>query len=147
MKRRYEAVEATPEDFLDKVKQYWTAHRRARMSIIGWQRGDSFHELCEEHGGPKPDSIWLFEHLPLGKSYAEPSGFASDFERYAREQYLGSIDGTYRWIFDIYVWVGRHHLVFNPFLKRMMEVNLGIMDRLLGRGIYPSWIDRTLVLP
>ncbi len=134
----------TSEAFFSRIKNYWDPLKKIGISIIGWQDGDWFLSLCNEHGGPKKNAVEMFEQMPIRKTFSDFSSFVNFVQPYCEVKCLGSIDEEYQFIFDIYIWTGKKLWIYNPYLEKLLQRMPGIIDRLLGRLPSPPWFDETL---
>jgi len=111
------------------------------VSILGWEDGDYFNELCNDNGGPKGHSVELFKNMPLGITFSNIYDLKVSVMKYCDEKYLGSKNGLYKFIFDIYVWQSRKFYIYNPYLNKLFKCTLNVFEILIGNAISPPWIN------
>lgn len=148
MKTQFSQIqdEVKTVEFLKSIIDKYNYKNKITVTILGWQDGNWFEELCKENGGIKPNSLELFKGLPIAKKFTDINQFKDLIYAYCNERYLGSISGNYKFIFDIYVWHKKNLWIYNPYLEKMIYKELNYFEWLTGSSDEPPWIDHNLVL-
>ena len=108
------------------------------ISILGWQDGDYFKELCEEDGGMHAEHLKFFQNMPLGQR-VEFRRLKEIIDFMETTPYLRSIGGNYKFNYDLHVWSDNSYVVFNSAKKRYCISTLNTLDKFLKKAILPSW--------
>jgi hypothetical protein len=124
--------------FLEKIENLFDKENEFRVSIIGWQDGDYFKELCDEDGGVVDEHYQIFNNLPLSKkvNQYELNGIIKKFQDIP---YLTSINGNYKFHYDLHIWSKKYYLVYNSNLQKLLIRKLKILDKIIAPVVRPSW--------
>ena len=133
------------KDILDRVFNLWKPDTKISISIIGWQDGDFFKELCLENGGFQKDSVELFEKIPFIEDYSNFENFKQDFQSFSVCEFIGSANLKYKFVYDIEIWIDKNYWIYNPYLHRMKYKKLNYFEKLFGFSKLPDWIDHDLI--
>ena len=75
---------------------------KSRISIIGWQDGDYFEELCNENGGIDKFSLDLFKNKPTSEKIDSKETLKKKIIEFQRTPFLISKDLTFVKEFNFY---------------------------------------------
>ena len=128
------------EKFINLIKDYKIPIDGYFISVIGWQDGDYFEELCEENGGIGKEKIELFRNKPLGKKIQDYASLVKEIKVFQKNPFLESNNGNYRYSWDLYLWFGKHHLIYNAELKKAEIHKLNFIERLFKACKQPIWL-------
>lgn len=90
------------------------------ISIMGWEDGDYFVELCINDGGIGNEEESFFKRLPLiEKVGIEKFKSLSTFME--SSPLLKSVGGNVVYQYDLHIWYGKFYFVFNTFKKQYLK--------------------------
>jgi hypothetical protein len=110
------------------------------ISIIGWEDGDYFKELCEEDGGLIEEHFEFFSSKPLGKNIKSLKTLIDEIIKFQRFPYLSSVNGNYQYNWDLHIWIKNNLTIYNAELKLVEIYNLNFLERIIGIGKTPTWL-------
>jgi hypothetical protein len=128
------------DKFINLVNNYKEKSDRYFITVLGWQGGDYFEELCEENGGIDKAKVELFKNKPLGKKVLNFSELINEIEFFQRNPFLESKNGKYRYSWDLYLWFGKCHIIYNAELEKVEIHKQNFIARLFHLGKQPSWL-------
>jgi hypothetical protein len=109
------------------------------MSLLGWQDGQYFKELCEEDGGAVPEHIAFYRALPLGLRLNSKGDLVRRVSEAVEKPYLTSRNGNVRFHYDIHIWTKRCYFVYNTFVRQLWTGKRNLLSRLLSPVRKPAW--------
>ena len=114
---------------------------KSRISIIGWQDGDYFEELCNENGGIDKFSLDLFKNKPTSEKIDSKETLKKKIIEFQRTPFLISNNGNYCYDWDMYIWFDRSLIIYNARLKKAEIHTQNKIESLFGMGYLPSWLN------
>lgn len=115
-------------------------------TFMGWQDGDFFNELCKEDGGIIKKHKEIFETMFKNKKINNLDDIISVVIEYQKHPYLHSINGNYKYHYDIHIWFKNMYIVYNAYLKRAQSQKQGLVGRVLSSAVLPDWQRNTTYL-
>lgn len=133
-----EKLDTNNSQFLTKINLFFKNVEDFRVSIIGWQDGDYFKELCEEDGGIIAEHYQIFKQLPLSKKVNREE-LNIMIEKFQRFPFLKSENGNYKFHYDLHIWSKKYYLVYNSYLQKLIIKKLNFLEKILFPTILPTW--------
>ena len=144
MKGKYETVNLN--DLLCHLEKLCSSKEKNRISItiLTWQDGDYFEELCEEDGGIILEHLNFFKNKPLGKKLDNFTDL-KQMLNFAKEiPYLTSKNENYKLFYDIDIWIDRHYFCYNIYLNKCFYRFQNIFQYILWAAILPEWNNQEM---
>jgi len=118
-------------------------NKKMSLTILTWQDGDYFKEICNEDGGYIPKHLELFINKPLGKKYKSIDELINTIKIYSEIPYFHSANGNYKLFYDIYLYFNEYHIIYNIYLKRCyFKKYKNILDKFMESFTdIPKWIN------
>ena len=130
-------------DFIDWISEFTMGTEKSAVSILGWEDGDYFVDLCKDDGGISESDIKLFKGKYLGKKFNTKTELIKEITRFQKKPFLISKKGKYRYDWDLHIWIGNKLIIYNVDIQRVDYHNLNFIEKLFGVGKTPSWIKKT----
>ena len=123
-----------------------TNNKKIIMTVLTWQDGDYFEEICNEDGGVIKEHLFFIKNKPLKKKLDNIENLLFELRKYEKLPYLHSVNGNYRIFYDIHLWINNCVMVYNIYLNQCYyKEGKNIFDKikygLFGVGINPKWIN------
>lgn len=116
------------------------------ISVLGWEDGDYFIELCMEDGGIELEIESIYKQLPIIRKINKDK-FLRLLEKLTSNPQLSSKNGNVIYNYDIHLWQRKKYYVFNLFVKKFLEKDLNLLQRVFKPLSNPKWIIHQSTLP
>ena len=127
------------EKFISKIKDL-SKNEEFYISVLGWNDGDYFKELCNENGGCDEKALLIFESLPIGKK-VNIGAFITLVKNYFKYPVLKSSNGKINFNYDIHIWTKEHYIVYNFLLKKISIKKMNFFQKIFKPSSVPNWVD------
>ena len=119
-------------DYIDSEKIF--------ISILGWEDGHYFPELCEEDGGAPQGHIEFFKNLPVGKKLKHGRReLAAIINSINNMPYLHSLNNKQVFHYDLHIWTPKIYIIYNAHFLKIVVKNRGLFNRLFSPVLKPKW--------
>ncbi|MCE2732216.1 MAG: hypothetical protein LW821_02500 [Flammeovirgaceae bacterium] len=126
-------------EFLEKVSKSFSNTGTIYISVLGWKDWDYFVEFCKEDGGIEEAQIEVYKSLPLSHKVSSLEELIDLVFKFTRFPYLSSINGNYRYFYDIHIWPISHYFIFNFYLKKCIIKDRNFFSKIFSPVTIPSW--------
>jgi len=109
------------------------------ISVLGWEDGDYFLELCKEDGGIDLEMESIYRQLPIIRKINKYD-FLRLLQKLESNPQLHSKNKNVTYNYDIHIWQGKKYFVFNLFVKEYFEKDLNFLQRVFKPLTNPNWI-------
>lgn len=118
-------------------------NKKYYITILTWQDGDYFKEICMEDGGIIERHLYLFQNKPIGKRFNNINELIDMLIIYSEIPYFHSKNGNYKLFYDVYLYIGNYILIYNFYLKRCYFLKLrNIFDKIFySFNSLPKWVN------
>lgn len=136
-------ISANFNDFLNLLEKMCSNRKKQKifLSILTWQDGDYFEDLCEEDGGINQEHLAFFKNKPLGKKIDCFSNLKKILDSAKKIPFLSSKNGNYKLFYDIHILINRHYFCYNIYLNKYFYRIQNFFQYILGMFVFPEWID------
>ena len=126
--------------------KYYNSKNKIIMTILTWQDGDYFEEICNEDGGIIPEHLDFFKNKPLGKNIYDIDELILYLLEYAKTPYFHSVNGNYKLFYDVYLSFKDYIIIYNYYLKQCYYKEIKtVFDKIkynfFGMTPDPKWIN------
>jgi len=138
-------LSANFNDFLNLLEKTCSNKEKLNIfiSIITWQDGDYFEDLCNEDGGVIQEHLTFFKEKTLGKKIDGFSNLKMILDAAQKMPYLSSKNGNYKLFYDIHILIDRHYFCYNIYLNKYFYRIQNIFQYIFGVLVYPEWRNNT----
>ena len=126
-------------DILNSLEKLCVHDCKLKITILTWDDGDYFEQLCEEDGGIIPEHVNFFKNKPLNKKVENYYDLQKIFNLAKKIPYLSSKNGNYKLFYDIHLTINRHYLCYNVHMNKCFYRYRNIFQHFLGILIFPEW--------
>jgi hypothetical protein len=118
---------------------------RIFITILTWQDGDYFEELCEEDGGVIEEHLYFFKKMPLAKKLKDFADLKDELCGLKKMPYLSSKNANYKLFYDIHIWVNKYYFCYNIYFNRCYYRLQNIFQYILKMAILPKWQNNDVI--
>jgi hypothetical protein len=127
-------------ELLDYIKKYKNNNKnKIRMSILGWEDGDYFIELCKEDGGVIDEHLAIFNNIKKFQNITDWEQLVFKLTILNKNPYLKSKNGNYKFHYDLHLWVNDYYLIYNYFLQNLIIKKLNFLEKIIHPIINTDW--------
>jgi hypothetical protein len=127
------------EMFISKIKSL-SKNQEFYISVLGWDDGDYFKELCSENGGCSERELLIFDNFPVGKK-VDMAAFVSIVENYFNYPKLKSSNGKIIFMYDIHIWTKEYYAIYNFYFEKISVERMNFFEKLFKPSKVPNWVN------